>query len=90
MDSNRGIPSRFPLPEEFRLLCMLSNIGITTPNKSLTTEEISERISMELSLLEKLLPKLAQDGYVKVSKMDLNEKYHVTINGIRKVLSTYS
>lgn len=92
MDSNfhRGYPSRFSLTDEFNLLCMLSNIGVTTPEKSLTTEEISEHTRMDTHLIEKLLPKLIQDGYITILQSDFSEKYYLTLNGIRKVLSTYS
>ena len=89
-DFPRGYPSRYALPDDFHLVCMLSNIGVTTPNRSLTFEEISERTRMEVALIEKLVPKLIRDGYVAVTKTDLKEKYYLTLNGIRKVLSTYS
>ncbi len=69
---------------------MLSNIGVTSPEKSLSIEEISEHIGVKVSMLEKLLPKLVQDGFVKSLQIDLIEKYYITVNGIRKVLSTYS
>jgi DNA-binding MarR family transcriptional regulator len=69
---------------------MLSNIGVITPDKSLTIEELSERTRVEISVIQKLLSKLVQEGYVEVSTIEFTEKYYLTLNGIRKVLSTYS
>ncbi len=85
-----GHPSGFAVPEEFNLLCMLFNMGVIAPERSLTAKEISERIRMEVSAVEGFLPKLIQEGYVMVSKTDFADKYYVTPEGIRKVLSMYS
>jgi predicted transcriptional regulator len=85
-----GHSSGFAVPEEFNLLCMLFNIGVITPEKSLTTKEISERTRMDVSAIESFLPKLIHEGYVMVSKTDFTDKYYVTPEGIRKVLSIYS
>lgn len=90
---NTDFPKRyasFSLSEDFQLLCMLSNIGVITPAKSLTIEELSECTRIEISIIQKLLSKLVQDGYVEVSTIEFTEKYYLTLNGIRKVLSTYS
>lgn len=76
--------------EEFHLLCMLSNIGVIHPKKSLSAEEISEYTRMEVSTVKKLLPKLVQNGYIEISKTEFVNKYYVTAEGIRKVLSMYS
>lgn len=83
-------PSKFAVPEEFHLLCMLFNIGVIMPERSLTIKEISERTNMEVSAIERFLPKLIQEGYVMISKTDFTDKYYVTPGGIRKVLSIYS
>ena len=77
-------------PDEFHLLCMLSNIGIISPKKSLTAEEISEHTRMEVYRVKKLIPKLVQNGYIEISKTEFVDKYYVTAEGIRKVLSMYS
>jgi DNA-binding IclR family transcriptional regulator len=83
--------SRGPaLPEEFRLLCMLHNIGATTSERSLTLEQISEWTRMETSALRPCLQKLSELGYVQFIRAEGVDKYHVTLNGIRKVLSIYS
>ncbi|MCK4953034.1 MarR family transcriptional regulator [Candidatus Bathyarchaeota archaeon] len=90
---NTDFPKRyssFSLSDDFQLLCMLSNIGVITPAKSLTIEELSERTRLEISVIQKLLSKLVQEGYVEVSTIEFTEKYYLTLNGIRKVLSTYS
>ena len=45
---------------------------------------------MEISTLSSYLQKLTELGYVQFIKAEGVDKYHVTINGIRKVLSIYS
>ena len=83
--------SRGPaLPEEFRLLCMLHNIGATASERSLTLQQILEWTMMEASALRSCLQKLTELGYVQFIKVEGVDKYHVTISGIRKVLSIYS
>ncbi len=83
--------SRGPtLPEEFRLLCMLHNIGATASERSLTLQQILEWTMMEASALRSCLQKLIELGYVQFIKVEGVDKYHVTISGIRKVLSIYS
>lgn len=78
------------MPEEFRLLCMLHNIGATTSEKSLPIEKISEWTRMEISAIQLQLQKLIGLDFVQRIEAEGVNKYHVTLNGIRKVLSTYS
>jgi len=79
-----------PLPEEFYFLCMLHNIGVTSSDKSLTLEEISRRLAMEPQKVRENLEKLIKNNYVDVNCSGDVERYHVTTNGIMKVLSMYS
>ena len=78
------------MPEEFQLLCMLHNIGATTSEKSLPIEKISEWTRMEVSTVELQLRKLVELEFVQLVEAEGVNKYHVTLDGIRKVLSTYS
>jgi len=78
------------IPEELRLLCMLHNIGATIPEKSLSLQEICEWTAMEISAVQSHLQNLMGLGYVGSTKTEGIDKYHVTLNGIRKVLSIYS
>ena len=79
-----------PLPEELYFLCMLHNIGATSSDKSLTLEEISRWTAMEPQEAKEKLEKLIKNNYVCVNRMEGVEKYHITTNGIMKVLSMYS
>jgi len=78
------------VPEEFRLLCMLHNIGATKLEKSLSIQEICEWTAMETSSVEFHIQKLVELGYVQSIEAGETGKYHLTPNGIRKVLTLYS
>ncbi len=78
------------LPEEFRFLCMLHNIGATTSEHSLSIEEIAKWTSMEISVIRVHLKRLMEMGYVESTKANEMDKYYLTHSGIRKVLSLYS
>jgi len=78
------------LPEEFRFLCMLHNIGATTSEHSLSIEEIAKWTSMEISVIRVHLKRLMEVGYVESTKANEMDKYYLTHSGIRKVLSLYS
>ena len=78
------------LPEEFRFLCMLHNIGATTSEYSLSIEEIAKWTSMEISVIRVHLKRLMEMGYVESTKANEMDKYYLTHSGIRKVLSLYS
>jgi len=78
------------LPEEFRFLCMLHNIGATTSEHSLSIEEIAKWTSMEISVIRVHLKRLVEMGYVESTKANEMDKYYLTHSGIRKVLSLYS
>jgi len=92
MSANSPDETPFPLErsEEFRLLRMLHNIGATKPEKSLSIEEISEWTGTETSRIEPELQKLAEQGFVELVGVEGINKYHVTLSGMRKVLSMYS
>ena len=82
--------SESSLPEEFRFLCMLHNIGATTSEHSFSIEEIAKWTSMEVSVIRVHLRRLIEMGYVEATRMNETDKYHLTHSGIRKVLSLYS
>lgn len=78
------------VPDDLKLLCMLHNIGATTPEKSLTIKEISEWTTVEASMVQSYLQKFVEEGYVSHIRAGEIDKYHLTLNGMRKVLSIYS
>ena len=78
------------IPDEIFFLCMLHNIGATAPEKSLSVEEISTWTALEPPKVRENLRKLIEANYVSVINAGGMEKYHVTTDGIRKVLSMYS
>ena len=77
-------------PNQLRLLIMLHNIGATESSKALTINQIAEWTRMETPELQGHLQKLIDLGYAKGLGAEENDKYYLTINGIRKVLSLYS
>jgi len=77
-------------PNQLRLLIMLHNIGATEASKALTIDQISEWTRMDAPELHVHLQKLIELGYTQLVRSDGNDKYHLTIDGIRKVLSLYS
>ena len=89
-DPSSGYASGPEIPDEMRLLCMLHNIGATESGKSLTVQQISEWTKMDTPTLQFHLQKLIELGYVQFIQAEGTDKYHLTIDGIRKVLSIYS
>ena len=69
---------------------MLHNIGATESSKALTIGQISEWTRMEAPELDVHLKKLIELGYAQHFRSEEKDKYHLTIDGIRKVLSLYS
>jgi len=80
----------YDLPEDVSFLSLLHNIGATSPNRSLTAEEISRWAVMDYQKVVEKLSKLTNERYVEVHISEGTQKYYVSINGIRKVLSIYS
>ena len=80
----------FSMPDEFYFLCMLHNIGATSSEKSLTFEEITMRTAIESDKARSNLQQLIDGNYVETASINGIEKYHMTAEGIRKVLSMYS
>jgi len=77
-------------PNQLRLLIMLNNVGATESSKALTIKQISEWTRMEAPELEVHITKLIELGYAQHFRSEEIDKYHLTIDGIRKVLSIYS
>ncbi|MBS7634762.1 hypothetical protein KEJ34_04610 [Candidatus Bathyarchaeota archaeon] len=86
--NNGGEP--ISVPEEIYFLCMLHNIGATSPERSLTFEEIARWTMLEPSKVEQNLKTLMDGNYVAISMDSGTKKYFITVDGIRKVLSMYS
>lgn len=89
-DPSSGFSSGPEIPDELRLLCMLHNIGATASERSLTIHQISEWTRMDTPALQFHLQKLIEMGYVQFIQAEGTDKYHLTLDGIRKVLSIYS
>ena len=91
MDNNQSFRS-YPdeQPDQLRLLIMLHNIGATEASKALTVDQIAEWTRMDTPELEGHLKKLIELGYAQKVCSEETIKYHLTTDGIRKVLSLYS
>lgn len=87
-DSFRSQPDE--QPNQLRLLIMLHNIGATESSKALTIEQIAEWTRMETPELQAHLNKLIELGYAQSFRSEETDRYYLTIDGIRKVLSLYS
>jgi len=79
-----------PVPEEFKVLSMMHNIGAITPERSLTPDELAKWTDIEVSIVRDCLQRLRELGYVEHVEISGVEKYHVTKVGIMKVLTLYS
>ncbi|MGB9134558.1 MAG: helix-turn-helix domain-containing protein [Candidatus Bathyarchaeia archaeon] len=90
MSGYPAVTPRPELPEEFRFLCMLHNVGAITVERSLTVEDIARWTNKEPTMILEHLQKLAELGYVQTVKSGETDKYHVSVMGIRKVLTLYS
>ena len=91
MDNNQAFRSQpDEQPDQLRLLIMLHNIGATESSKALTIDEISDWTRMETLELQVHLQKLIELGYTQSFLSQEVEKYYLTVDGIRKVLSLYS
>jgi DNA-binding IclR family transcriptional regulator len=91
MDTNHSFRSQADeQPNQLRLLIMLHNIGATEASKALTIKQISEWTRMEPIELHRHLQKLIELGYAQHFRSEERDRYHLTTDGIRKVLSLYS
>ncbi len=78
------------VPEEFRVLSMMHNIGAVTAERSLTADELAQWTGMDAGAVKAYVQKLREGGYVEFVQISGIEKYHVTRTGIMKVLTLYS
>ena len=84
------VPPSAKMPEEFNFLCMLHNVGAINPERSLTVQEIAKWTNKEINTIRHHLQKLQELGYVQPISSEKDEKFHVSVMGIRKVLTLYS
>jgi predicted transcriptional regulator len=80
----------YSMPDEVYFLCLLHNIGATSSDRSLTLDEIARWTVMEPQRVRENIEKLIGTEYIQKTFRNGSERYHVTTNGIRKVLSMYS
>lgn len=85
-----SLPTAPQVPEEFRVLSMMHNIGAVNPERSLSADELALWTGMDAGAIVGYLQKLREGGYVEFIEMSGIQKYHVTRNGIMKVLTLYS
>lgn len=90
MSEGYGRFNSWGLPEDFMLLCMLSNLGVTSREKALSREEICERVEMEADSVNRLISKLLNEGLVESIRVEDEERFYVTTGGVIRVLSLYS
>jgi DNA-binding IclR family transcriptional regulator len=69
---------------------MLHNVGAVNADRSLTVEEIAKWTNKDMSTIEEYLRKLVELGYVQSVRQDDIDRFHVSVVGIRKVLTLYS
>jgi len=79
-----------PVPEEYKVLSMMHNIGAVTPERSLTPDELAMWTGIDVSTVRDCLHRLKELGYVEHVEVSGVEKYIVTKVGIMKVLTLYS
>lgn len=79
-----------PVPEEYKVLSMMHNIGAITPERSLTPDELAMWTGIDVSTVRDCLQRLKELGYVEHIEVSGAEKYVVTKIGIMKVLTLYS
>ena len=79
-----------PVPEEYKVLSMMHNIGAITPERSLTPDELAMWTGIDVSTIRDCLQRLKELGYVDHIEVSGVKKYVVTKIGIMKVLTLYS
>ena len=78
------------MPDDFSFLCALHNLGATSMDRSLTFEEIRKWTAMEPERVRLNIQKNVEANYIQVDPSSGAERFYLTANGIRKVLSMYS
>jgi len=79
-----------PVPEEYKVLSMMHNIGAVIPERSLSPDELAMWTGIDVSIVRDCLQRLKELGYVEPIQVSGVEKYIVTKIGIMKVLTLYS
>ncbi len=79
-----------PVPEEYRVLSMMNNIGAIMLERSLTPEDLAKWTGLEVEDITGCLQRLQELGYVEHVEIAGAEKYYLTKIGIVKVLTLYS
>jgi len=79
-----------PVPEEYKVLSMMHNIGAVIPERSLSPDELAMWTGIDVSIVRDCLQRLKELGYVEPIQVGGVEKYIVTKIGIMKVLTLYS
>jgi DNA-binding IclR family transcriptional regulator len=78
------------VPEDFKVLSMMNNVGAVTPEKSLTLEDLAMWTGLVETTLRDHLKKVMEQGYVAQIQVQDAEKYYITKMGIIKVMTMYS
>ena len=84
------MPNTDEIPDDIRFLTLLHNIGAISPERSLSIEEISRWAAINPHEIREKLLRLSSKKYVDFCINGNVRRYYVTVDGMRKVLSTYS
>ncbi len=76
--------------DPLHILCAMHNMGLISEDRSMTVEEIANRIHLPPQEVRKRLEELLEMGYVHLKKEGPIEKYYLSPEGILKVLSLYT
>ncbi len=79
-----------PIPEEFRVLSMMNNIGAIKIERSLSAEELAKWTGIEIGEVNDCLQRLRELGYVEHADIEGVQRFYLTKIGIMKVLTLYS
>ncbi len=79
-----------PVPEEYKVLSMMNNIGAVMLERSLTPEELAQWTGLGVTDIKDYLQRLRELGYVEHVEIEGVKKYYLTRIGIMKVLTLYS
>ena len=79
-----------PVPEEFKVLSMMNNVGAVAAEKSLTIEDLSMWTGLAEAALRDHLKKMTEQGYIVQIQVQGAERYYITKTGIIKVMTMYS
>lgn len=70
------------VPDDIQLLAFLNNMGIITPEKQMTLNDICTLLSWTSEKIKKNLQNLVKDNYVNQSYLGHQKSFYLTPKGI--------